>query len=277
MERYLDAAALVVFICGGPIREVFAVLQDHVLRHKYIDIVPKEQSENMQEYIMALEELDEWSKAAKDNPPEIIGTKLSFVQGILNRVNKLKKNTVLELMLKKDTKDNINLVDILQEGKAIFIKTPESKFGTAEERDIITTYWLTKVWLALQIRASRIENRYNRKTVSIITDELAQLKTAQEFVGVKLDQCAKFGGKFVISTMYINQLKIREKLRTANTSYVIISGSDKTNYTELRSELELFGYTLEDLLRLKRYHSLNLLKYEKGYTCFISKLTPPIR
>ena len=37
-----------------------------------------------------------------------------------------------------------------------------------------------------------------------------------------------------ISTIYINQLKIREKLRTANTSYIIISGSDKTNYNELK-------------------------------------------
>lgn len=276
MERYLDAAAIVVFINNGPIKDVFQVLQDYKLRKEYIDRVPSGQREYTEEYISALEELDEWSKATKDKPSKVIGTKLSFVQGILNRVNKLKKNTVLELMLKKDTKDNINLTEEIQEGKAIFIKMPENKFGTPEERDIITTYWLTKIWLALQIRAYRIPNRYDRTTVSIITDELNQLSSAQEFVGIKLDQCAKFGGKFVISTMYINQLKIREKLRTANTSYIIISGSDKVNYTELKEELNGFGFTLEDLMNLKRFHSLNYIKYEKGYSAFISKLPPPI-
>lgn len=275
MGRYLDAAALTVFICNGPIKDVFKILQDHKLRKTYIDSIPHIQKENFEEYISALEELNEFSKATKDNPVEIIGTKSSFVQGILNRVNRLKKNTVLELMLKKDTNDNINLVEELQKGKAIFIKMPENKFGTPEERDIITTYWLTKIWLALQIRASKITNRYDRTTVNIITDELNQLNAAQEFVGLKLDQCAKFGGKFVISTMYINQLKIREKLRTANTSYIIISGSDKTNFNELKEELQQFQFTLEDLFNLKRYNSLNLIKYEKGYCAFISQLPPP--
>lgn len=114
MERYLDAAAIVVFINNGPIKDVFQMLQDHVLRYEYINKIPKEQKENVEEYVLALQELDEWNKGNKDNTPEVIGTRISYVQGILNRVNKLKKNTVLELMLKKDTKDNINLADEIQ-------------------------------------------------------------------------------------------------------------------------------------------------------------------
>ncbi|MCC5425823.1 type IV secretory system conjugative DNA transfer family protein [Clostridium botulinum] len=276
MERYLDAAAIVVFINNGPIKDVFQILQDHVLRYEYIHKIPEEQKENVEEYVLALQELDEWSKGNKDNTPEVIGTRISYVQGILNRVNKLKKNTVLELMLKKDTKNNINLADEIQKNKAIFIKMPENRFGTPEERDIITTYWLTKIWLALQMRAAKIPNRYDRTTVNIITDELNQLNSSQIFVGEKLSQCAKFGGKFIISTMYINELKIREKLRTANTSYILISGSDKTNYNELKEEFQQQGFTLEDLFNLKRHYSLNLIKYENGYWAGITKLPPPI-
>lgn len=277
MERYLDAAAIVVFINNGPIKDVFQILQDHVLRYKYIDKIPEEQKENVEEYILALQELDEWSKGTKDKPSEIVGTRISYVQGILNRVNKLKKNTVLELMLKRGTEGNINLADEIQKNKAIFIKMPENRFGTPEERDIITTYWLTKIWLALQIRASKIPNRYDRTTVNIITDELNQLNSSQVFVGEKLSQCAKFGGKFIISTMYINELKIREKLRTANTSYILISGSDKTNYNELKEEFQQHGFTLEDLFNLKRHHSLNLIKYENGYWAGITHLPPPMK
>lgn len=34
MERYLEAAALIVFIQNGPIKDVFSVLQDFKLREK---------------------------------------------------------------------------------------------------------------------------------------------------------------------------------------------------------------------------------------------------
>lgn len=77
--------------------------------------------------------------------------------------------------------------------------------------------------------------------------------------------------------MYINQLKIREKLRTANTSYILISGADKTNFFELKEELTSHGFTLEDMMRMQRYHSLNLIKYEKGYAAFVSQLPPPLK
>lgn len=179
-------------------------------------------------------------------------------------------------MLKKDTKDNINLADEIQKNKAMFIKMPKNRFGTPEERDIITTYWLTKIWLALQMRAAKMPDRYDRTTVNIITDEFNQLNSSQVFVGEKLSQCAKFVGKFIISTMYINELKIRERLRTANTSYILISGSDKTNYNELKEEFQQRGFTLEDLFNLKRHHSLNLIRYEKGYAKFITKLPKPL-
>lgn len=276
MERYLQRAAQLVFINRGPIRDVSEVLQNHELRHKYISMVPESQKGNLRKAILAMEELDEWSKATKDNPATVTGTKLSFVQGILNRINKLESNTYMELMLQKDCTNNINLLDEMEKNQAIFIKMPENMFGTSEERDVMTTYWLTKIWMAAQARAWKIQDKYARKTVNVFTDEIAQLENAEAYVGSKLDQTAKFGVKFILSTMYINQLRIRQKLRTANTSYILISGSDKENYKELKEELSQFGYELEDLMNLPRFHSLNYVKYEKGYSAFITKLPKPL-
>ncbi|AJE12078.1 hypothetical protein [Clostridium botulinum] len=195
----------------------------------------------------------------------------------IDRVQKLKSNTYMELMLKKDCSENINLLEEMEKNQAIFIKMPENMFGTPEERDIMTTYWLTKIWMCAQARAWKIKDRYARKTVTVFTDEIAQLKSSEQFIGNKLDQTAKFGIKFILSTMYINQLRIREKLRTANTSYILISGSDKVNYMELKDELNQFGYELEDLMNLKRFHSLNYIKYQNGYWAGITKLPPPIK
>lgn len=277
MERYLTASSLVAFINNLAIKDVFKILQDHNYRKQMIDNIPDNQKENLEEYIEYLKELDEWSKSSKDNPSEIVGTHSSYITGIIDRVQKLKSNTYMELMLKKDCNNNINLLEEMEKNQVIFIKMPESMFSTADERDIMTTYWLTKIWICAQARAWKIKDRYKRKTVTVFTDEIAQLKSSEQFIGNKLDQTAKFGVKFILSTMYINQLRIREKLRTANTSYILMSGSDKMNYLELKEELKEFGFQLEDLMHLKRFHSLNYIKYEEGYTAFISKLPSPIK
>lgn len=273
MERYLEAAAVLVFIQDGPIRDVFGVLQDHVLRGKYIDNYPLEQRENLEDYISALQELNDWSRATKDNPAEIIGTKLSYIQGILNRVSKLKQNTYMELMLKKDCTNNINLVDEMQKAQLICIRMPEVMFSTQQEKDIYCTYWLTKIWGALQVRKWNIKKRTK---VNIIFDELYQVPSCQDFLKSKLSQIAKFNAKSIISCHYLGQIQnIRNELKAANTSYMLISGCDKDNFKELKEELS--PYELEDLLNLKRYHSLNLIKYEGGWAKFITKLPPPIK
>ncbi len=276
MERYLEAAAVVVFIQDGPIKDVFEILQNHLSRKYYIDNIPENQKDNLKEYILALQELDEWSKATKDTPSEIIGTKLSYVQGILNRVNKLKQNTYMELMLKKDCSNNINLIDEMQKGQLICIKMPEIMFNTETEKDIYATYWLTKIWGALQKRKWDIPEEDKRVKVNIVFDELYQVPNCQEFLRSKLSQIAKFTCKPIISCHYLGQIGIiRDELKAANSSYMLISGCDKDNYKELKDEL--YPYEVEDLLNLKRYHSLNLIKYEKGWAKFITKLPKPIK
>lgn len=276
MERYLEAAALVVFIQNGSIKDVFSILQDYKLRKTYIDNIPEVQKENLEEYILALKELDDYSKATKDHPAEIVGTKLSYAQGILNRVAKLKQNTYMELMLKKDCSNNINLVEEIQKTQLICIRMPEIMFSTEQEKDIYCTYWLTKIWGALQVRKWNIPEADQRTKVNIVFDELYQVPNCQEFLRSKLSQIAKFSCKPIISCHYLGQIAaIRNELKAANSSYMLISGCDKDNFKELKEELD--PYTLEDLLNLKRYHSLNLIKYENGWSKFITKLPPPIK
>lgn len=270
MERYLEAAAVIVFINNGPIRDVFNVLQRHQLRSEYISKVPEKQTEYCEEYIEALRELDEKDKKSGD----VIGTKISSVQGILNRANKLKQNTYTEMMLKKDCSKNFNLSEEITKPQCIFIKMPEAMFSTETEKDIYATYWLTKLWAALQQR--KWVNELDKLTkVNMYFDELYQTPNCQQFLKSKLSQIAKFGAKPILSCHYLGQIGIiRGELKAANTSYMLISGCDKMNFNELKEELE--PYTVDDLLHLKRYHSLNLIKISDGYARFISKLPGPI-
>lgn len=271
MERYLGAASLVVFVQNGSIRDVFNVLQNHQIRHQYINTIPSNQKENLEEYVSHLKELDE-----KNKEGAIAGTKLSAVQGILNRVTKLKQNAYMEMMLKKDCKENFNLVEEMQRGQLICIKMSEDMFATEQEKDTYATYWLTKVWGALQQRKWLYRDKEKDMIkVNMYFDELYQVESCQEFLRSKLSQIAKFKAKPIISCHYLGQIGIiRNELKSANSSYMLISGSDKDNYKELKEELE--PYTLEDLLNLKRYHALCLMKYEGGWGKFIVKMPKPL-
>jgi hypothetical protein len=265
MERYLEAAALVVFINTGSIRDVFRVLQSHHERYEFLRNVPKTQYEFMEEYMASLTELDE----KKDG--SIIGTKLNLIAGIIDRLSVLKRNTQMEMMLKRDIDNNVDLVAEMQKNQVICIRMPESKFPTQGERDIATTYWITKIWLALQIRADKFRDKKERRKVNLVIDEIYQVENTEKFMTSKLSQIAKFICKPIISCHYINQLKyMRKELRSANTSYMLIAGCDKDNHAELKSELHPF--TAEDLANMKPYHAMNYVKSREGYARFITKL-----
>lgn len=271
MERYLSSAALIVFVSGGSIRDVFGVLQDYRARREWLQKVPADQRENLAEYMAGLQEIDD-----EDKNGAIVGTKDHLITGVIDRLNKLKANTYMEAMLKKSTAGNIDLVKEMQKPQLITIRMPESMFATDGERDIYTTFWMTKLWLALQLREQRAGGDRTKLTkVNLVIDELYQVEQTQRFLSEKLSRLAKFGCKPIISAHYLNQIKhIREELRSANASYMLISGCDKKNFDELKSELAPFEE--EDLLNLPRYHSLNLIKCKDGYARFITKLPKPI-
>lgn len=267
MNRYLKASSLTVFISQGSIKDVFEVLQNHIVRKQFIDKIPTTQKNNMHEYILALYELDEYSKGKE---PQIIGTKISYVQSILNRLDIIKSNSYMELMLKKDCSNNIDLVKEIQKNQLICIKMPETMFSTDEEKDVYSTYCINKIWGALQQRHSILKEN-ERTKVNIFVDELYQVPCCQTFLKNKLNQIAKKTAKIIISAHSLEQIKyIRPELKNASTSYMLLAGCNKDNYKELKEELDPFE--LEDLLNLKRYHSLNLIKTNDGYSKFITKL-----
>jgi len=269
MGRYFEAASLVVFLQNGSIKDVFSVLMNHNTRHEFIKKVPSSQRENMVDYIEYLNELDAIEKGI------IIGTRLHLITGAIDRLQKLKVNAYLELMLKKGAKGNVNLVNEIQKNQLIIIKMPQRMFLTDNEKDVYVTYWLTKIWLSLQIREEQVKDREQMVKVNMLIDELYQVNSAEKFLTKKLSQLPKFNIKPIISCHYLNQIKvIREELRSANASYMLISGCDKKNYDELKSEL--YPYTEEDVLKLQRYHSLNLIKCNDGYGKFITLLPKPL-
>lgn len=282
MQRYLTSASLAVFLQGGSIRDVFKVLQNHEVRRKYLQGMPKEQAERMEEYIDYLHELDEYStvkvKEGKKTleVTQLSGTKDHLITGIIDRLTKLKVNTFMELMLNETTANNIDLVAEMQKNQLICLKMPETMFPTDGERDLYTTYWLTKIWCAMQIRSKIEPDREKLTKVNLLIDELYQVRNTERFLKDIISRLPKFALKPIISCHYLNQIhQILDELREgASPNYMLISGCNKKNYFELKDEL--YPFEVSDLLELPRFHSMNLIKCDSGYARFITKLPPPV-
>lgn len=150
--------------------------------------------------------------------PQVIGTYTSKIEHILDRVSSLRRDFKLKFMYDKPLNDNIDLVECMENNKIVFIKMREGDFPTKQIKNILVTYWISKVWLASQLRGM-VSEKPGR--CNVIVDELFQAPTSFELMEYVLPQSRKFGTKFVISTQYLGQLdKILEALEVSNSTFM---------------------------------------------------------
>lgn len=275
MRRFLNAAANVVFVQGyNSVKNVVECLEDYRKRKIYIDSLSLELRSNLEDEINTLKELDEWSKGnKKDNTePEVVGTNSSKIEHILDRIGMLREDFKLKYMYNKPLKDNINLVKCMEEGKVVLIKMMEADFPTKMQKNLLVTYFTTKIWLASQLRGM-----LNDKPLrcNVLIDEVFQAPTSMNILEYILPQSRKFACKFIFSTQYIKQLdKIFDTLEASGSSFMMLTGSTEDDFNHFKSKLYNFEY--EDLRDMEKFSSLNLIKYSKGYSSFITKLPKPI-
>ena len=278
MRKYLGAAARVAFCSPGTsMKDILKILQSHTVRHEFIDKLSEELKIDLEDSIIALEELDDYSKVTKDNPiPTICGTKDNKIEGIIDRIDLLRENLVIDSMLSKDPKDNVDFVKAMEEGKVVLIRMRDIDFDDDISIDILTTFFIQKIWIATKVRGT-IHEHPGRCTVLI--DEVFQSPTSQKLLTKQFVQSAKFGLKYVLTLHYMDQLskEAQSALKNSNASYMLISGVDKKAFEALEEEFNVHGYCLDDLLNLKQYHSLNLIKSKDGYQSFITKLPPELK
>ena len=278
MRKYLGAAARVAFCSPGTsMKDILKILQSHIVRHEFINKLSDELKIDLEDSIIALDELDDYSKVTKDNPiPTICGTKDNKIEGIIDRIDLLRENLVIDSMLSKDPKDNVDFVKAMEEGKVVLIRMRDIDFDDDISIDILTTFFIQKIWIATKIRGTMHEHP-GRCTVLI--DEVFQSPTSQKLLTKQFVQSAKFGLKYVLTLHYMDQLskEAQSALKNSNASYMLISGVDKKAFEALEEEFNIHGYCLDDLLNLKQYHSLNLIKSKDGYESFITKLPPKLK
>lgn len=266
MSRYLDAASKVVFIHkGAKVYDVIDVLtnwkarNEYIRKAKYSGIFADDDIE-----IVDLDSLHDRNKEGK-----IIGTKESKIEGIMDRINILIKDIYLKTMAKTNINCNHNFCKWMDDGKVILIQMPENVFTNKQVKDTIVTYFMSRIWLAT------LQRKNTDKIVHIITNEIHQVPTAAKLVANIITEPRKFGVDFYFTVHYLRQLKaLQSAIQSAGVSYMLLAGTEKDNLFSLQQEISPF--TVEEGLKLKRFHSLNIISYGNQYAKFISKLPKPI-
>lgn len=269
MRRFLSAACFLAFVNPNQsLSMIISILEDFDVRASYISDMPESVRAYMQSKINTLRELDEIKNEI------VCGTKDSKIEHILDRISLLRDDFMLETMFNKPITDNLNFKDAINQGKTILIKMPESEYNTEYVKNVMVTFFMSKVWLSSQLRT--VNNDSTR--VNVIVDEIFQAPTAMRMMRKILPQSRKFKLRMILSIHYFTQVKeILESLRGSGSSFMLLQGTEKTNFKALSDEFESLGYDLDTLLNLKQYQSLNLIKIKNGYAAFVTNMPVPVK
>lgn len=292
MGRYLDAACSAVLIHEDKsIKDVVKCLEDFRTRKEYMDMLrefkegmPEQYQELIEEDLNALEELNEYkeikSGGKKTGEFEISGTAINKISGIISRISMLKKNPALKFMYIRSPKNNINLSELMQQGKAIFFKLPQNRFSSPHVKNIMVSYLFSKIMIASEIRSEVYKNEKLR-TVNVICDEIQQARGSFVNIGEMCYQMRKFRVKLILSTHNFQKIaSIKDILIDAGSSIVMLRGSSVKDFEVLKDEFEKFGFTKEDLVSLShtdKYKALCLIATTRGRHGCIVELPKPVK
>lgn len=268
MIKFLFAAGAVVYSSkhNASLSDVLECLEYHETRHNFINLLSPELSKLLEKRINKLKELDDTDKNGK-----VKGTKDSKIEGILDRTALLEMSSHTEVALNKTCDENINFVDAIRENKVILIEIPEQEFPSQMIRNIMATFYLSKVWLAKIL----LDKEDYQPTTELLFDEFYKCPNCQLLFEIIFAEARKYK---LISTVAIHALgqlssKCRMTLKSGGASYMLLAGADIQAYRELHTQFEKYGYDEQAFQDLETYSALCLIKNEEtNYSAFVAKL-----
>ena len=269
MIKYLFAAGAVVYSAkhNASLNDVLECLEYPNIRHNFINSLSDELKKLLEKRIKKLKELDQ-----VDSDGNVKGNKDTKVEGVLDRAALLDSmSSHLETALNKYADENINFVDVIRENKVLLIEIPEQEFPSAMLRNIMATFFLSKVWAAKQI----LQSEDYQPTTELFFDEFYKCPNCQILFETIFAEARKFR---LITTVAIHNLgqlsqKCRMTLRSGGASYMLLAGADVQAYKELQTNFEKHGYDEKAFLDLKTYSALCLIKNEdENYSVFVADL-----
>lgn len=180
MLRYFYAACTVVFYknINASFKEIIEVLLYPDTRKNILERLTESEKKLLSDEVKDLCDLN---KVNKNGTIENYDSK---IDGIIDRISMLKTNLYTKLAYNTQGNNNIDFVKALDQNKVIIIKAREEDFTNRNIRDLIATFYLSKVWLSKQIKSDT--------RTEIFIDEINLFPVAQVILQDILTECRKY-------------------------------------------------------------------------------------
>jgi hypothetical protein len=257
MKRYLSSAVkLVLQHSDSTIYDIILCLTDCNKRHEFINKSGlSTNSKTVQDMLM----LDDGKG----------GTNYKEIQGVIDRISVLMNDYYLELFLSVPINLNINFKHWADNGYCVLLKIPELQFSPVAINCMVT-FLFSKIWLSILNRTGNVDGLPH---VHIICDEIHKYQQVTKLLYGWIREAAKYKTNFVISAHTLTDLKSLLPVFKASGSHYKLYKSSPNNFKML--ENELLPYTMEELLQIKPFHSVNIVNYNRDYVVFETENQSP--
>ena len=283
MSNIIYSACRIVYTKSGRgIGDFIEFLINHEYRSELINEVKDKDYKNlvfnkqMKEALNVIEQLNEYTTEKDDDGFKykvLTGTNFNKINGIMARINRIKKSFLLSNMLYDCPK--MNFVDLLNEGKTIIVKLPEH-IVSADEKNVISTFITMKTILATIKRGGQSEQPLR---TNLWIDEVYQVPTVENVIYKYLSQLRKYGLKIVLTVHRLSQLnnkKFQAELLGSGASFSLLAGCKDIQIKDFEDRLKDFNY--EDIYNLEPYTALHLIHSVKdGDWTGVTQLPPALK
>lgn len=281
MRNILISACSLTFLAGyTDMYSIYKILTNYRFRYTVVEKVKAMKIYNDDDFrfdvMKSLDEVKEVKKGAKKEYTTV-GTN-DKADRVLDRFNALLRDSRTEEMLLGIDRNNVNFVDIFEQNKVVLVLMPEDYFTDYELKDIVMTYFLSRMKLAGQKRAALIKDREKRKVVHIMLDEIHQLDNSASLMIKNIAEDRKFRTTYVFTCQFLKQFgKLWDAVKGTGCNFMLLAGCEKENFTLLKEEIGS-NFELNDLIKMPAWHSLNVVRgREKTIQTFLSHLPPELK
>jgi hypothetical protein len=248
-SRYIRAA--VMAMQNGKLSEIVRIFEDEEYRNSLIELMP----DGLHKIT-----LENFGKESDRRQAQILSP-------IYNRLDIILGDEYLSECMESD--QGIDLVELMEQKKAVIINVPKGDLGP-EVVDLIVNLLTSKLDLAMTLRSEDKQHPF-----FAVFDEPHQfLKSAKTWKAAAVESRKwRLGYVWLFHSWEQIPKDLAEIIKAAGPHYTIYNSSKKT-FKDLAEEIA--PYTIEDGLKLKRHHAINVLRAgNEIQKPFIAKMAPP--
>jgi hypothetical protein len=248
-SRYIRAA--VMAMQTGKLKEIIQIFEDDDYRNRLLQYMP----DGMHKVT-----LESFGNESENRQRQILSP-------IYNRLDIILGDEYLSQCMECD--QGIDLVEIMEQKKAVIINVPKSNLGP-EAVDLIVNLLTSKLDLAMTLRSEDKQHPF-----FAVFDEPHQfLKSAKTWKAAAVESRKwRLGYVWMFHSFEQIPKDLAEIIKAAGPHYTIYNSSKKT-FRDLTEEIA--PYTVEDGLKLPWHHAINVLRARNEVQRpFICNMAPP--